>query len=72
MLSLQIVVIPAFLGLITWAISGAIYRVYFSPLSKFPGPKLAAATLWYEFYYNIYQGGMYIWQIQKMHEKYGN
>jgi hypothetical protein len=34
-------------------------------------PKLAAATFLYEFYYDVIKGGMYIWEIERMHEKYG-
>ncbi|KAK5124234.1 hypothetical protein LTR85_001937 [Meristemomyces frigidus] len=41
------------------------------PLSKFPGPKLAALTLWYEFYYDVVKRGRYTWRIGEMHEKYG-
>ena len=48
-----------------------IYRLYFSPLAKFPGPKLAAATRWYEFYYDVVQRNRFSWQIQKMHDQYG-
>ena len=49
----------------------AAYRLYFSPLSKFPGPKLAALTKFYELYYDVVRQGQFTFQIQKMHKKYG-
>ncbi|KAK2608849.1 hypothetical protein QQS21_002562 [Conoideocrella luteorostrata] len=52
-------------------ISLVIYRLYLSPLAKFPGPKLAAATSWYEFYHDFWRNGQYIFEIEKMHRKYG-
>ena len=56
------------LASLSWAI---IYRLYLSPIAKFPGRKLAALTLWYEFYYDVIKGGQYVWEIEKMHQKYG-
>ncbi|KAI9162922.1 benzoate 4-monooxygenase cytochrome P450 [Paramyrothecium foliicola] len=41
------------------------------PLSKFPGPKLAAASYLYEAWYDLVKGGRYSWEIRTMHEKYG-
>lgn len=49
----------------------AAYRLYFSPLAKIPGPKLAALTLWYEFYYDVIKRGKYTWRIAEMHTQYG-
>ena len=48
-----------------------LYRLTFDRLAKFPGPRLAAATYWYEFYYDWWCGGKYLFQIEKMHKKYG-
>jgi cytochrome P450 len=51
-----------------------IHRLYFHPLRHFPGPKLAAATYWYEVYYDWFGGpyrGRNSWNIEKLHEKYG-
>ncbi|CZR52602.1 related to cytochrome P450 CYP3/CYP5/CYP6/CYP9 subfamilies [Phialocephala subalpina] len=64
--------VPTLVALgIFYAIAFPIYRVYFSPLSKFPGPKLAAATLWYEFYYDVILNGQYEFKIQELHKQYG-
>jgi hypothetical protein len=54
-----------------YGIGLAIYRVYFHPLSKYPGPKLAAATLWYEFYFDVVKRGRFAWEIRRMHAVYG-
>lgn len=47
------------------------YRVYIDPLKDIPGPKLAAATRWYEFYYDVIKQGKYVYKIEEMHKKYG-
>jgi hypothetical protein len=49
----------------------AFYRLYLSPIAKFPGPKLAALTLWYEFYHDVVRGGQYVFKINELHDQYG-
>ena len=58
-------------ALMTYGLYGLVYRLYFSPLAKFPGPRIAAATLWYEFYYDVVKGGRYTWKIGELHDHYG-
>lgn len=49
----------------------AIYRLYLSPIAHFPGPKLAALTTGYEFYYNVVQEGRFSFHVRELHRKYG-
>lgn len=65
--------LPALLACIfvLYIICIGVYRLYFSPLAKFPGPRLAALTLWYEFYYDVIKHGRYTWRIAEMHQQYG-
>ncbi|RYP14779.1 hypothetical protein DL765_006135 [Monosporascus sp. GIB2] len=49
----------------------AIYRLFFHPLAKFPGPRLAAITRYVEAYYDVVCGGQYTFKIAEMHKKYG-
>ncbi|TGO41072.1 hypothetical protein BHYA_0027g00500 [Botrytis hyacinthi] len=65
--------VVAILGtsILIYCILGIIYRLYFHPLSKFPGPILPAVALWSEFYHECIQPGQYFLKIAQWHEKYG-
>ncbi|KAJ3787341.1 cytochrome P450 [Lentinula aff. detonsa] len=49
----------------------ALYRLFFHPLCKYPGPILAALTDWYELYYNIIKGGGLVTEIDRLHKLHG-
>ncbi|ODM21992.1 hypothetical protein SI65_02836 [Aspergillus cristatus] len=61
----------AVLSLSLYSVALVVYRLFFSPIRRFPGPRLAAATFWYEFYYDVVLGGQYTFHIARLHEKYG-
>jgi hypothetical protein len=57
---------------ITYKLLQALYNVSpLHPLSGIPGPKLAAATYFPEFYHDVIRFGCYSKEIQKMHNIYG-
>ncbi|KAF9077862.1 cytochrome P450 [Rhodocollybia butyracea] len=49
----------------------AVYRLLFHPLSRYPGPILAALTDWYEAYYNVVKGGSLIAKYEQLHKLHG-
>ncbi|KAI4253641.1 MAG: hypothetical protein LQ352_003569 [Teloschistes flavicans] len=56
---------------ILYFIGLVIHRLYFSPLAKFPGPPLAAATYLFEGYYDVVKRGKYTFKLKDLHQKYG-
>ncbi|KAB8230910.1 cytochrome P450 [Aspergillus alliaceus] len=56
---------------VLYLVTVAIYELFFSPLAHIPGPKLAACTRLYEFYYDVVRHGRYTFKIAELHDKYG-
>lgn len=56
---------------VTYVLGLGVFRLYFSPIATFPGPKLAALTRWYEFYYEIVLRGKFSDHITELHKTYG-
>ncbi|KAF5670172.1 isotrichodermin C-15 hydroxylase (cytochrome P-450 monooxygenase CYP65A1) [Fusarium circinatum] len=55
---------------VSWIIGVVIYRLYFHPLARFPGPKIAACSEFW-FLYN-WASGYYVHNISDLHRKYGD
>lgn len=49
----------------------SVQRLFLSPLAKYPGPRLAALSNWYEFYYDVVSQGQFTKHIQYLHRVYG-
>ncbi|KAI1869857.1 hypothetical protein JX265_003309 [Neoarthrinium moseri] len=50
--------------------SVVVYRLFFSPLAKFPGPILAAATSWYEAFFDLWSQN-FPDVLSDLHDVYG-
>ncbi|KAM0124736.1 hypothetical protein ACHAP3_010138 [Botrytis cinerea] len=68
---LNIMLVPIIVILLSYIAYGIVWRLYFSPIAEFPGPKLAAISILYEIYHEIVLGGKYTFKIKELHEKYG-
>jgi len=69
--SLPSLLLPGLMVFLAWLIILTVYRLYFSPIAHFPGPKLAALTQWYEIYYDIYLNGQFTLHVKDLHDIYG-
>jgi hypothetical protein len=56
---------------VIFAAALAIYRITWHPLAKYPGPRLAAMTGWYETYYDCFLLGKFSNHLDEMHRRYG-
>ncbi|KUJ14554.1 cytochrome P450 [Mollisia scopiformis] len=67
------IVLASVLGYFLYCVGVAIHRLYFSKYSKFPGPKLAAITYWYVFWYDVVSAkGQYMYKIRDLHKEYNS
>lgn len=48
-----------------------IRRLFLHPLRHFPGPPLAALTIWYKAYYDVVKGGALLEHLRVLHGRYG-
>ncbi|OHE93162.1 hypothetical protein CORC01_11574 [Colletotrichum orchidophilum] len=60
------------LSVFFYLIGIALYRLFFHPLRKIPGPWYASVTYWYEFYQDVILDGHYIREYPGLHAKYGS
>lgn len=57
--------------LVSTTVAQAIKRLYFHPLARYPGPLLAATTVWYKTYYDIVMDGGWAEHLEHLHSVYG-
>ncbi|KAG7094568.1 hypothetical protein E1B28_005396 [Marasmius oreades] len=57
--------------LLTRLVTLVVYRWFFHPLRKFPGPWLASVTKYYRGYYEIFRDGGWLDQLEVLHQRYG-
>jgi len=65
------VLLSTVLAIGVWMLIETIYRRYFHPLSKIPGPFIPAVTRLYLWYQSIVKEGQSYKMIEQLHKTYG-
>lgn len=58
-------------AVVAYYVTLVFYRLFLHPVARFPGPRLAAVSRWYEGYYDVILDGEYTSKIAKLHRTYG-
>ena len=69
--NMVIIILHLLLG-VGYAAVLIVYCLTLHPLARFHGPKTAAATKWYQPYYDCVKGGggLSSYEVDRMHERY--
>jgi hypothetical protein len=69
----RIIMIACFLlgSVFAYNLLMGVYRLHIHPLSRFPGPRLAAVTRLYEMYFAAWEDGSFEHEIRRLHREYG-
>ena len=70
-MSLLLFLQTAGLILVPYLFCVVFYRLYLHPLRGFPGPWLAAATGYYQTYYEVWRDGEFVPHVKELHRIYG-
>jgi hypothetical protein len=66
-----VIITGLLLLVVSLGVTLAIRQIFYHPLSKFPGPRLAALTPLYKTYYEVFRGGELLRRIQELHNMHG-
>lgn len=69
--SVGAILLPLIQLSLLWLLYVILSRLLFHPLSWVPGPRLAAITGLYRFYYNVIRRGDLLNQLKELHRIYG-
>lgn len=58
-------------GWVAWTLYGYIYNVFWHPLARFPGPRLAAATSLYKAWIDCVAKSSFVHTLERLHAQYG-